>query len=115
MVRVITFAKETKETGELNAALWKKQAPGHIEEQPEPKRAPFTDHKTFTWERVIYTVFVPGKVGIAPRTVTRANMTRNGATNTCMTKVEDEEAGCSGRREDPASSVDRILRLGPQK
>jgi hypothetical protein len=51
---VATFAKETEETAELNAAL-RKQAPENIEKS-EPKRAPFTDHETFTWERVSYTV-----------------------------------------------------------
>ena len=56
------FAKETKETAELNAALQaKKQAPKQIEEEkPKAKRASFTEHKTFTWEGVNYTVPIPG-------------------------------------------------------
>jgi ATP-binding cassette subfamily G (WHITE) protein 2 (SNQ2) len=57
------FAKETTETAELNAALReKKKVPKSIEEEkPETRRrASFADRKTFTWERVDYTVPVPG-------------------------------------------------------
>jgi ATP-binding cassette subfamily G (WHITE) protein 2 (SNQ2) len=59
------FAKETTETAELNATLREKQnAPKRIEEKEdklETKEKPsFEDRKTFTWERVDYTVPVPG-------------------------------------------------------
>ena len=56
------FAKETKETAELNAALHKrKEAPRSIEEKSEIKeKASFADTKTFTWERIDCTAPVPG-------------------------------------------------------
>lgn len=37
------------------------------------------------------------KVGTVSRTVTRADMMINDVMNTCMTKAEDEEVGCSRR------------------
>ena len=57
------FAKETTETAELNAALReKKKAPKRVEEERHEadEKISFADHKTFTWERVDYTVPIPG-------------------------------------------------------
>ena len=56
------FAQETKENAKLNAALdQKKKAPKRIEAKSEVRdKASFADRKVFTWERVDYTVPVPG-------------------------------------------------------
>ena len=58
------FAKETKETAELNAALReRKKAPRPVEvERPEvEEKLSFADRRTFTWEGVDYTVPIPGR------------------------------------------------------
>ena len=59
------FAKETTETAELNATLQeRKKIPKSVEveksDTKEEEKGSFTDHRTFTWERVDYTVPVPG-------------------------------------------------------
>lgn len=57
------FAKETKETAELNGALReRKKVPKGIEEEDfdTKEKASFADRRTFTWERVDYVVPVPG-------------------------------------------------------
>ena len=83
------FTKETKEITELNAALrGKERVSKRIEDE---QKASFADHKTFTWERVDYTVPVPGgtlqllhEVYVKPGTMTTLMGASSTGNTTCL-------------------------------
>ena len=89
------FAKETKETAELSAALRGKEGVSkRIEDEKYPieeQKASFADHKTFTRECVDYTVPVPGgtlrllhKVYVKPGTMTALMSASSAGKTTCL-------------------------------